>query len=204
MLSHIEGIVQPVDQNEVLVQVGAFGLSFSVPNSAAFEPGKSAKIFAYMHWNAENGPSLFGFATALDKTIFQLVISCSGLGPKIALAVLSDLGPQLFLEAISKGDEAALSQVSGIGAKKAEQMIVQLKHKVAKLLKSGIEIQASSALHDWNNMSQVLESLSYSRPEINAALGYVQENAQPNASFDQLMRQALSFLAKGSSSVKRA
>ena len=67
----------------------------------------------------------------------MLVIGCSGIGPKIALAVLAHLGAQGFVEVVSCGDERALSKVNGIGPKKAEQIIVQLKHKVSKLISSG-------------------------------------------------------------------
>ena len=88
----------------------------------------------YMHWNQDNGPTLYGFNSILEKTVFLLIISCSGIGPKIGLAVLHHLEPATFVQAIIEENIKVLSSISGIGAKKAEQICVALKHKVAKLL----------------------------------------------------------------------
>lgn len=197
MLHMVNGPIAALFEQQVVVDCGAISLAISVPSSASFAVGQKAILHTYMHWNAENGPSLFGFANELDRTVFLMIISCSGLGPKIGLAILADLGTQAFLEAVHAGNDSALTKVSGIGAKKAEQMVVQLKHKVAKLLDSGISLEGSSSLEQWQTVSQVLQSLNYSRPEITAALKYLNEQqTNSQATFDQLMRQALSFLAK--------
>jgi len=197
MINHIEGVVKKVQGQFIEVDIGFIGLSLQVPDGSVFTAEQKNKIFIHMHWNQEQGPSLFGFATELDREVFLLVTSCSGLGPKIALAVLSGLGPQGFLGAITQGSESALSKVNGIGAKKAEQMIVQLKHKVAKLIKSGVDLGSEQGAINWNNVTEVLESLNYSRMEISTAMNYLREHySGSEASFDQLIRYALSFLAK--------
>ncbi len=197
MMSFITGTVQEIKERALTLSVGPMGISLNVPEPGIFPLGKEIKMYTYLHWNSEQGPSLFGFSSELEKTVFLLVISCSGLGPKIALAVLADLGPDQFLQAIQEGDDKVLSKVSGIGAKKAEQMAVQLKHKVAKLIKSGVELGTSEQFQQWNNMVQVLESLNYSRTEINASMNFLKENhIGQNLPFDQMMRHALSFLAK--------
>ena len=85
----------------------------------------------------------------------------------------------------------------GIGAKKAEQMIVQLRHKVEKLLESGIVINDDASLTHWTTLNDVLVSLHYSRQEITAALSHIKDSdTNQNATFDHLLRQALSFLSK--------
>ena len=150
-----------------------------------------------MHWNQENGPTLYGFNTSLEKTVFLLITSCSGIGPKIAMALLAQLGAAPFLEAVQTANESALSAVSGIGAKKAEQIIVHLKHKVAKLVESGINLGATPLLEERHYIGQVLKSLNYSRQEISAALNYLNDQHPTSTlAFDQLMRQALAFLSK--------
>ncbi len=153
-----------------------------------------------MHWNQEQGPSLFGFLSELEKTVFLLIISCSGIGPKIALAALGELTPAQFLQAIQEGNTKALSSVSGIGAKKAEQMILNLKDKVTKLIQTQGIIGTSdetNALAQWSNVTQVLQSLNYSKGEIEAAMRYIgKECAGRSLPFDELLRKALSFLSK--------
>ncbi len=111
--------------------------------------------------------------------------------------MLNELGPQGFLDAIQMSNERALSKVSGIGIKKAEQMIVQLKHKVGQLIKSGIEISDAGHLAQWHMVTEALESLNYSRVEINQAMHHLKkEDMSGKQSFDYLLRQALSFLSK--------
>lgn len=198
MIHTMQGAVRHAQEGYITLECGAISFLIQVPQSALFAVGETINLQTYMHWNQEQGPSLFGFSTDLERSVFQLIISCSGLGPKIALAILADLGAKAFLETIHTSNEKALTQVSGIGAKKAEQMIVQLKHKVAKLIDSGIQLHgAQQTLEQWQTVSQVLQSLNYSRSEISAAIKYI--NEQPCATqlpFDQLMRHALSFLAK--------
>ena len=80
-----------------------------------------------MHWNAENGPSFYGFTTPFDKTVFTHIMQCPGIGPKIALTALASIGASGILEAIQCGDIKRLSSINGVGTKKAEQIILHLK-----------------------------------------------------------------------------
>lgn len=197
MFDYIQGNVVAVQEGSLVVDLGMVGLSVQVPLSGVYTIGSKVKIHVHMHWNQEQGPSLYGFATELEKTIFLLITSCSGLGPKIGLAVLAGIGAEQFLRAVQTGDEKLLSSVSGIGVKKAEQMIVQLKHKVAKLIKSGVALDKAEGAIEWQQVSDVLSSLNYSRAEINSAMSYLSKNCKDQSvPFDGLIRQALSFLAK--------
>lgn len=197
MINALEGYAQAYKEGQLILQV--HGISFQVATAQAhfFKTDQKVTIYIYMHWNQEQGPSLYGFQSELEKTVFLLIISCSGVGPKLGLTILSALSPQDFLYAIARGDEKLLSSVSGVGAKKAEQLVVHLKHKVAKLLDKGLEeVTIDPALEQWKNISQVLQSLSYSKQEIDNTLSYLQKDAKQEQSFDVLMRTALSFLAK--------
>ncbi len=197
MVSYVTGTVKSAAKQRVTLAVGPVGLELGVPDGSLFQIGQAATVHLYMHWNQEQGPSLFGFTSSLEKEVFLLIISCSGIGPKIALAVLADLGAQGFLEAIQMGDERMLSKVSGIGLKKAEQMIVQLKHKIEPLIASGAMQGGSQRVMHWHTVSKALESLNYSRTEITQAMSHLKSTkAQVDISFDQLLRQALSFLSK--------
>lgn len=199
MFSYLEGKIVSIESQSLTLQMGGMGFTLQVASPEHFQKNTEAKLLVYLHWNQENGPSLFGFSSELEKKVFLLVVSCSGMGPKIGLALLSQLTPGAFLAAVQEGNHKALSSVTGIGPKKAEQMVVQLRSKVAKLIDEGLIVADSGAvvLEQWKNVSQVLKSLNYSRTEIDAALMHLRkEHGGSHASFDQLIRAGLSFLAK--------
>jgi Holliday junction DNA helicase RuvA len=193
MIGTICGTIKTVENQKIVIEIGPIGLECMVPTSLSFQPGSIVSLYTYLHWNQEQGPTLFGFSTPLEKTAFLLAISCSGIGPKVGLAILADLGAHSFLQAVQTHDEQLLSQVNGIGEKKAEQIIVQLKHKVANLT-FATETQENVS---WQTVAQALEALAYSKAEIARAMYHLKNNSNvQNATFDQLIRQALSFLAK--------
>ncbi len=199
MVDYFIGIVKETHDQEIILDIGTMGIALQVAQGKTFIKDSTAiKVYSYLHWNSENGPSLFGFAQAIDRSIFKVIISCSGIGPKIALAILADLGGQNFLHAISTGDDQMLSKVNGIGKKKAEQIIVQLKHKVATLIETGaVDVSEMKDVSCFNDVSLALQSLNYSRIEIGRAMEYVRKNAKDDKiTFDLLLRQALSYLSK--------
>jgi len=197
MIHHINGLVHSISENLVIIDVQGIGYGVAVANPHIYSINSQASLSIYAHWSAENGPQLFGFANQLEKTIFGLIINCSGIGPKLGLAILADFSPSRFVMAITTGDVKALSSVSGVGAKKAESMILQLRDKVTKI--DNFEFAQSDAqqLVYLKQVSDVLDSLSYSRQEIQGALEYVKKNCIiDSAPFDELMRKSLSFLSK--------
>lgn len=199
MLEYLSGIVRKTEKHQVVLEVASIGFSIQVPDSYVFPLNKMTIIYSYLHWHQENGPQLFGFFNELDRAVFCLIISCSGIGPKIALTLLAHLGAPLFLQAIASSDQNALASVTGIGAKKAEQMIVGLKHKVAKLIESGVELGHASGLIAWHEVVQALESLNYSKTEVGYAITQLKNSdLKTDIPFDQLLRKALSYLTKQS------
>lgn len=198
MLNTLTGTITQITETEITLTAGAFGFAISVPSPSSYQEKQEILLHIYMHWNQENGPSLYGFAQSQEKEIFGIIIGCSGIGPRIGLAILADLGVSGVLNAVHQENEKALSGVNGIGPKKAEQLIVQLKHKVKKLLSSGAHLADDESMRQhWQQIHEVLSSLNYSRGEIARAMKHLEkENAGTNLPFDQLMRQALSFLAK--------
>lgn len=197
MIHYLSGTIKEIQDNFLTIVTSGIGYGVQVYNPTSFMVADSVELYIYTHWNQEQGPSLFGFSNTLDRTVFLLIISCSGIGPKIGLATLAHLGSQGFLEAVQTANEKALSSVSGVGAKKAEQIIVHLKHKVAKLIESEQVSTGSVQLEQWHQISEVLRSLNYSKQEITAAVAHLTQNYVGAAlNFDQRMRHALSFLAK--------
>ncbi len=197
MLNHVKGTITKVEEQGVVVEVAGIGFSVLVPNAAVFQKGAQTELNIYMHWNQEQGPSLYGFSSLLEKKVFLLIISCSGIGPKIALALLHQMTPTAFVQAITTGNLDALSSVSGIGPKKAEQLMVQLRHKVSQLSTMMDESVESVDAVRWKDVADALGSLNYSRQEVSRAMQFLHETqAGKPAPFDELFRHALSFLAK--------
>lgn len=197
MITHLTGRVQSREEGFLALEVHGVSFGVFMPDAHACTVGDELSIHTYMHWNADQGPTLFGFKRELDRKVFLMIISCSGIGPKIALSLLSDLGSERFLAAIRESNEKSLSSVSGIGAKKAEQIVVQLKHKVAKLITSDLQLDPAFKDSSTHTIAEVLQSLNYSRQEISAAMNYLRQSAGTEpVPFDSMMRKALSFLAK--------
>jgi len=197
MITYIKGTVQSVN---TMVSVRSdylrMGLGFNVIDSTSFTVNEEVELYVYMHWNQEQGPSLYGFRSEEEKELFILIIGCSGIGPKMALGILAQTDVSTFLGAIQAGDVKILSQLKGVGAKKAEQMILQLRSKAESFISShGVScVGASQYL---SQLSEVLASLNYSRTEIQQVLAYMRaQEFEAKPSFDRVMRDALSFLAK--------
>ena len=175
MFHHIKGLITHINDHDIVVEVAGIGFSILVPQPGLLK-GSIADLQLYMHWNQEQGPSLYGFQELLEKKVFLLIISCSGIGPKIGISVLSQMTASAFIKAVSSHDLKALSSVSGIGAKKAEQLMVHLKHKINDLIDSGIQIHENVRLNGWKDLSDALNSLNYSRPEISKTMHYLRSS----------------------------
>lgn len=198
MIDTIHGTINAIKTKKISITATGSGIGFAVqvPHESAFTLGKESTVFIHLHWNQDQGPTLFGFTSEVERTVFILVTSCSGVGPKIGLACLEHLSAPGTIEAISEENSTALSKVPGIGKKKAEQIIVHLKHKVADLVNSGIQMGPGNSVKQWQQITQVLTSLNYSRQEITSALQHVKKNETKDTPFDHVLRNALSYLSK--------
>jgi holliday junction DNA helicase RuvA len=196
MIGMLFGKIESVSGKSIILMVNGIGFSLSVPNVQKMEKEKETTFFTYLHWNQEKGPSLFGFQSELEKTVFLMVIECPKIGPSIALNILSSMSAEQFLEVVTSQNEAALNAINGIGAKTAEQIVMHLKRKAAKLVSSG-EVATGGGFVQWQQINDVLVSLNYSKQEITKALNYLAEAHQgQEVSLDQLIRASLSFLSQ--------
>ena len=197
MIATISGIITAIDEQNVVIQQAGIGFELYVATPSSFSINQQVTIQTYLHWNQENGPTLYGFNSVVEKTVFLLIISCSGIGPKIGLAVLNHLDPATFLQAIVEENIKVLSSISGIGAKKAEQICVALKHKVAKFLKDQPDLTASStSLSTWKDLTDTLSSLGYTPSEIKSATNFLKDNnVDSTTPFSNVLRKSLAFLS---------
>ncbi|HBY05330.1 MAG: Holliday junction ATP-dependent DNA helicase RuvA [candidate division TM6 bacterium GW2011_GWE2_42_60] len=203
MIDSIEGKIVVIADQHVVIRPSSSGFSLlvSVPNSTLFKKDDAIELKIYMHWSQEQGPHLFGFLTEKERQVFLLIISCSGIGPKIGLAALNHLSPNAFIAALLQGDIKTLSKISGIGTRKAETLIVSLKNKASELVKDGFELGVDGALATTiTETSRALESLGYTHQEISPALSYLtQQELPPETTVTLLLKKALAFLAQNRS-----
>lgn len=198
MISQLTGSVISRGSQTVVINLGFVALDIAVPDATKLCLGESISLHIHMHWNQEQGPTLFGFVSRADRELFNIVLDCSGVGPKLALNVVAELGADQFVHAIKSGNAAALCAVSGIGQKKAEQMLFHLKTKVDILLEhvdaTHPDGSITPMIHD---ITQALKALNYSRTEIQHAITHIKSDIGHHpVVFDQLFRKALLFLTR--------
>ncbi|MBD3232053.1 hypothetical protein GF322_05365 [Candidatus Dependentiae bacterium] len=197
MINYLSGKIKDIKEQTVTLLVNGVGFALQVAQTKHLIKDKEAEFYTYLHWNSEKGPSFYGFSNEVEKTVFLLIIDCPKIGPGIAINILSQIDSMQFLEIVSSQNEDALSDINGIGPKKAEHIIMFLKNKVAKLLSSGqIKIGKQQNFVQWQNVNDVLTSLNYSKSEITKTMQYLTEKySTQNVSIDQLIRAALSYLS---------
>lgn len=202
MFDFFSGTVTTIKEKSITLLVGQIGFNVFVPKADQFALETTTELHTYFHWNAENGPSIYGFQTELERKVFLLIIDCPKIGPSIALNILSQMSASNFLEVITTNNEKALTNLNGIGTKKAEQIIMELKHKVQKLLNAGeLKVDASAQgqqnFVQWQQLTEVLTTLNYSKQEATKAVQYLSDKySGQNYPLDQLIRSALAYLSQ--------
>jgi Holliday junction DNA helicase RuvA len=197
MLYSLTGTIVQTKENKVVLQHAGLSFELFCPQAANLSLHEQSCLFTYLHWNQEQGPTLFGFQNILDKEVFLAIIDCSGIGPKIGLSILEAMTAGDFLQIIAQEDSKALSAIKGLGSKKAEQLILHLKDKIEKITSKHPIIEKNKAIAAFSDLHQTLASLNYSPTEIKQATSILrQEVLGKDIPFDLLLRKALVLLAK--------
>lgn len=201
MITAINATITHIEENLIICAVDSFFLSLTVPGADRFKINEKTKIFTHLHWNSDNGFSLYGFYTESERVVFLSLISCSGIGPKLAITILSNISISSFVSIIERGDLEQLTSIPGIGQKKGEYILISLKHalkNIKDLCKD--EISDNAALSFYSDVEKTLIALQYSKIEIQRALRCVNQERKTNMpekdSFDLLLRQALKYIAQ--------
>lgn len=195
MISLISGSIIDVQSNLVVVAQAGIGFQCFTTQASQYQKDQKVTFFTYMHWNQDQGPSLFGFQSQLEKQTFMLIISCSGIGPKVALSILEQIDPSGFLQAVIENDVKSLNNLKGIGTKKAEQLCLSLQSKAKKLVDKHPSIQNGS-LGMWKDIEETLSSLNYSPAEVKQVSSQLKKDGAAQLSFDHILRKALTLLAQ--------
>lgn len=191
MITHLEGELREAHPTRIVVDVAGVGYECVIPLSS-FDRlprrGERVSILTHLHLR-DDGLVLFGFLTEEERGLFRLLISVSGIGPKIAVGILSGISPRNFRVAVREGNAAALSAVPGIGRKKAERLILELKDRV-EAFEEG-EQGAPAAGRAESDAAMALISLGYSQAEAMRAVHAAAKRIGKTAEAEALIREAL-------------
>jgi holliday junction DNA helicase RuvA len=199
MIAHLRGTLLEKHPNRIIVDVNGVGYDVHVPLSTFYEmaeTGEEIKLRIHTHVR-EDALLLYGFATPLELHIFERLISVSGIGPKLALAVLSGIEPNELVAAIRTANVARLTGIPGIGKKIAERIGLELKEKMASFLPAEIAASVVPAEGEAlrTDVLSALMNLGYHRPLAERAVDAAVKKSA-GSSFESVLKHALRELAK--------
>lgn len=199
MIGHLRGAILEKTPNKIVVEAGGVGYEVLIPIStftALPDEGESASLRVFTHVR-EDALVLFGFATQEEKSVFERLISVSGIGPKLALTVLSGLPTVDLITAIRGADLQRLIRIPGVGKKTAERIVLELKDKlvgVEAVSREGVSPDAGPGLSSMErDILSALQNLGCSRPAAEDAVRKVKERGAPEG-FEPFFRAALALV----------
>ena len=199
MIAMLTGKVAFKSPAFIIMDVNGVGYRVQIPFSTYYdlpEQGGTVSLNIYTHVK-EDSINLFGFRTPAEKDFFQILISVSGIGPKMGKDILSNIQVDELGQAIVRGDLARLSAIPGIGRKTAERLVLELKDKVLKLdfvnpAKEGAAKALTSDIRD--DVASALVNLGYKDAVVNKTLSDM--SIPGDASMESVLKQALKLLMK--------
>lgn len=197
MIAYLRGRIFEKQPNRIVVDVGGVGYDVSVPLSTFYglgEPGSDVVLRIHTHVR-EDALLLYGFATRLEQELFERLISISGIGPKVGLAVLSGIEPTDLIRAVQRGDLARLTAIPGVGKKTSERIVLELKDRLPRpdLAPPREGDVGPPAMRD--DILSALMNLGYHRPLAEKAIDSAIKTT-PDGDFERTLKQALRELAR--------
>jgi Holliday junction DNA helicase RuvA len=190
MIASIQGVIQQIGKQELIVNVGGVGVRVFVPRSVLENTGGTGRrIFLHTHLIVrETELTLYGFANEDEAALFTLLLDVNGVGPKVAMAIISTLSPELFKNAILREETAVLQRVPGIGKKTAERIMFQLRDK----LDFTGDVQAMPLVSDTDtDVIEFLTGLGFSIIEAQTAIQNVPREV---TNMEERLQLALQYL----------
>ncbi|MEW6369281.1 MAG: Holliday junction branch migration protein RuvA [Acidobacteriota bacterium] len=195
MISQLRGRVVSRHNNFIVLDVGGVGYGVHIPLSTYTRlEGMTGEITLLTHTHVtQDAIQLFGFTTSVEKDLFKLLITVSGVGPRLAVNILSGISPEDLSAAIERGEEARLCKVPGIGRKTAARLITELRDQVKKL-----ELERRAGAPEVTVRDDILSALiNLGYPEPRAARALEEAAKAADATdFETLLKRALASLAK--------
>ncbi|GCE27978.1 Holliday junction ATP-dependent DNA helicase RuvA [Dictyobacter alpinus] len=178
MITSIHGTLEATGADHAIIQVGGFGIRVFAPSSTLnrlSEPGMEVTLATHFHMR-EDGISLYGFFKAADRDAFEQLIGVSGVGPKVALAILSIMDASAFYQAIAEEDQQRLGLAKGVGKKLAAHLILELKGKLPSLAALGGSDATPAAGKIQAEALEALMGLGFSTAEAQTALAKIPQD----------------------------
>jgi Holliday junction DNA helicase RuvA len=193
MIGQLTGKILEKNPPEILLEVSGIGYEILCPMSTFYEMGADANLVLHTHLHVkEDAHTLYGFISKDEKTLFRELIRVNGIGPKVALAILSHLNIASLMNAVAHEDDVLLAKTPGIGKKTAQKLIVELKDRLEKLSLSNTANQQITASANVNpNTKQALaalQSLGFKAKEAEKMLAAISDDS---LSTEELIRLAL-------------
>jgi len=193
MIGRLSGKILEKNPPEILLEVGGIGYEILCPMSSFYEMGNESSVSLHTHFHVkEDAQTLYGFISKDEKTLFRELIRVNGVGPKVALAILSHLNAASLMNAVANEDDALLAKTPGIGKKTAQKLIVELKDRLAKLELSSSNNQTITSSVSINPNTQkalsALQALGFKVKEAEKMLSAINDDS---LSTEELIRQAL-------------
>ena len=191
MISFITGTIEEKSENGIVINCN--GLGYEVQTSTATLAtlplvGEECKIYTYLQVK-EDGLSLFGFTTVDERELFYKLISVSGVGPKMAITILSGMNISDLIVSILKEDTTALSRIKGLGKKTAERVCLELKDKLTPV--GGVLIEDNAIQIDENVLDDACEALISLGLSKNEALRLARQNANEHSTAEEIIASVL-------------
>ena len=203
MIGRLTGFIVECEPTSLLLEVGGVGYALDIPLSTFYvlagrtEPAVS--LFVHTHVR-EDALQLFGFATKEERAMFEMLVGITGVGPRLALAILSGIGVRELREAITLKDRIRLQKIPGVGKKTAERLLLELREKVAAMetqeAAAGAEGASGGTEEDVRREDALsaLMNLGYSRSVATDAVDNALENISLEAGLEPLLKSALGML----------
>ena len=200
MIAFLRGRVLEKQPNRVLVDVNGVGYEVIVPLSTFYDIGdEGADVSLRVHTHVrEDALQLYGFLTLLERQVFERLIAVSGIGPKLAIAVLSGLETRDLVVAVQRGDVARLTGIPGVGKKTAERIVLELKEKLTHIAvpaAADVKPQAADADRLRGDLLSALQNLGYHRTDAERAIDAVLEQSA-DRTLESALKDALRRLSR--------
>lgn len=189
MISSITGKVKSISANSLVVEVGGVGVLLQVPTriASSMQMGEQVSFHTYLIVR-EDALILYGFSEVVDREFFELLLSVTGIGPKVAQSILANSGAASIAAAITSSDLKSLESVPGLGKKGAQRLVLELKDKAPAF----VDGKVSKNLPLSNQVENALQGLGYSAKESNSMLRQVMSNEKiEGLSAAQILKLAL-------------
>jgi Holliday junction DNA helicase RuvA len=197
MIAHLRGRLLSKTPNQAIVDCNGVGYEVTISVATFSElPGEGAEAALYIHTHVrEDQLALFGFADTQEKRLFERLLTISGIGPKLAITVLSGISSDRLVAAIRSGDHATLTKIPGIGKKTAERVVLELKDKLDDM---AVPTAAPTGPHHGpagDDALSALVNLGYPRPVAQKAIETaIEKNPAATSDFETLFRAAMAAI----------